>query len=779
MSELPPTPENSASDERFRYLIENGHEAVILIDPQGQVTYASPNLQRVLGFSPEEYVGTSVMQRVHPDDLPEVQRLFGQILQVPQKIITATIRSLHKDGEYRWIEGIGQNWLGIGPVDAIVCNIRDVTPEVRARQELNAAESLNSRVLEALSAGVVRIDEQGLLVDVNSVALNLFQAEKSDLLGKHYSIFGYATIHPDGTPFPPSDYPAARCMDTGETQEAMVIGMKRRDGSVVWAAFTAAPWRNPAAGEKVGTVVTFVDVTTQMRVELEFRAIKERFDFLSKATNDAVWDLELATGMLQWNTNLQVIFGYDPSGPVNSMEFWADCIHPDDQAPTLDSFNEALNTGINPWTAEYRFRKADGSYAWVYDRGYMLRGVDGNVVRAVGAMMDISRTKEAADQLARSQDMLRQAQKMESLGQMAGGVAHDFNNILTVIEGHAELLKREFLTADGQESINEIIASVQRASGLTRQLLTFSRKNIVNPEVLDLNEVIHSLGKMLARILGEHIALEIATGAPPPHVRADRGMVEQIVMNLAINARDAMPEGGRLVIASATGKLPPTVVPNSSTGHWAILKVRDTGCGIPKENMPKIFEPFFTTKDVGKGTGLGLATVYGIVQQHSGHIQVQSSPGEGAAFSIYLPLAARETQAPAPVRPRHISHGSETILVVEDEPALLNLATAILQRFGYKVLQAPSGVQALKVWQEHKDQIHLVLTDMVMPERISGRSLGTALLEQNPGLKIIYTSGYSQEMIDNDFVSRSGGYFLPKPYTPEQLLSSIRKVLDS
>jgi two-component system cell cycle sensor histidine kinase/response regulator CckA len=377
---------------------------------------------------------------------------------------------------------------------------------------------------------------------------------------------------------------------------------------------------------------------------------------------------------------------------------------------------------------------------------------------------------------------LRQAQKMESVGQLAGGIAHDFNNILTVIQGHTSLLGMTGnLSEDASESTQQIGLAAERAANLTRQLLTFSRRQIIQPKNLDLNEVVNNMTKMLRRLLGEDVILQVNYTAAVPLIHADPGMMEQILMNLSVNARDAMPKGGRLFVDTSLVTIDKTYaenIPEAVPGEYICLAVKDTGKGIPPEILPRIFEPFFTTKDVGKGTGLGLATVYGIVQQHRGWIKVASTVGEGTVFQIFLPtvpgkLSVQDAQAEPKVR-----GGKETILVVEDEAPLRVLVRSVLERYGYKVLEAVSGVAALSVWEQNKDKVELLLTDMVMPHGLSGRELATKLVAEKPGLKVIYSSGYSLAVVGSDMVLQEGLNFLQKPYHPRKLAQAVRDCLD-
>jgi signal transduction histidine kinase len=384
---------------------------------------------------------------------------------------------------------------------------------------------------------------------------------------------------------------------------------------------------------------------------------------------------------------------------------------------------------------------------------------------------------------AQAEESLRHAQKMEAVGQLAGGIAHDFNNLLTIIRGYTCcLLDDEHLDPGAHESLQQVDGAALRAANLTRQLLTFSRKQIMQQEDLNLNEVIDQVAKMLDRVLGDDIALEIVATEDLPGVHADRAMIEQIILNLAVNARDAMPKGGRLLIRTAIVELDDEEArsnPKARAGRFASFSVTDGGCGIASEIMPHLFEPFFTTKGVGKGTGLGLATVYGIVKQHEGWIEVESAPGHGATFKILLPANGKLAQAPVrSALPPKALGGNETILLVEDEPILRALMRTVLQHYGYRVYTASSGLEALKVWAEHAFEIELLLTDMVMPGGLSGRDLAKKLQAENPELKVIYSSGYSLELLSCDSGLAEKFNFLPKPYTPEKLATVVRECLE-
>jgi two-component system, cell cycle sensor histidine kinase and response regulator CckA len=379
---------------------------------------------------------------------------------------------------------------------------------------------------------------------------------------------------------------------------------------------------------------------------------------------------------------------------------------------------------------------------------------------------------------------LRQSQKMESVGQLAAGVAHDFNNMLTIIQGHSSsLLAQPTLPEEISEPIQAVYFAAERAASLTRQLLMFSRKNIMQPRSLDLREIVGNMTKMLQRLIGENITLEFHPPDKLPVVLGDSGMIEQVVMNLSVNARDAMTRGGALIIGIETVRVDENYIethPEAHVGNFVRLRVTDNGCGMDGSTLLHIFEPFFTTKDIGKGTGLGLATVYGIVKQHDGWLEVASEPGQGTTFDIFFP-AGNETaiaieKETAPVAP--VTGGTETILVVEDEPVLREMARDILESCGYKILEASSGKDALEVWSRNTAQIDLLLTDMVMPEGVSGVELAEKLLVAQPGLKIIFTSGYTADEVSPEVLARMHAQFLQKPYSHASLAKIIRDCLD-
>jgi len=372
---------------------------------------------------------------------------------------------------------------------------------------------------------------------------------------------------------------------------------------------------------------------------------------------------------------------------------------------------------------------------------------------------------------------------MEAVGQLAGGIAHDFNNLLVVINGYSNLLLDSGqLSGPDAETLKQVYLAGERAAHLTRQLLMFSRRQAVQMAVTDFNSVVNGVSKMLQRVIGEDIELQVSTPEAPASIMADEGMMEQILMNLAVNARDAMPKGGKLTIRLATAEISPSAPkahPKARPGPFACLSVTDTGCGMSPEVLAHVFEPFFTTKPLGKGTGMGLATVFGIVEQHQGWIEVETAVNAGTTFTVFLPLVS-----PAPGTAGIVKElkpavgGNEFILVVEDEESVRSLAVIVLKKYGYRVLEAASGPEALEVWERHGPKIDLLITDMVMPGDMTGRELTDTLRASKPGLKVIYSSGYSSEMMSQSFGHEANVPFLQKPYTPTRLAEAVRQALD-
>ena len=513
---------------------------------------------------------------------------------------------------------------------------------------------------------------------------------------------------------------------------------------------------------------------SRLQAEAALTRRESRYRALSENALDVVSVLDQQGNFTYNSLSVERVLGYKPEELLGQNAFTL--IHEEDLSAAQEELRQTIELPGLTRTAKFRVRHRDGTWRHLETVCKSMLD-DPEIAGVVVNSRDVSERHRLEEQLWHSQ-------KMEAIGQLAGGVAHDFNNILTVIQGHASMLRSAALPGPSSTSVEQIYLAAERAAGLTRQLLTFSRRQMMQPKVLDLNAVVSNMTKMMARILGEDISLQFSYAPGQPSVRADEGMVQQILLNLAVNSRDAMPAGGRLgveILVRELGEADMGKHPERRAGRYVCLSVSDTGGGIPAEILPRIFEPFFTTKAVGKGTGLGLATVYGIVKQHSGWIEVESRVGQGTTFHIFLP-ASRE----ASVKPDEITTtiiealpgGTETILLVEDEQPVRDLVRGVLSGRGYRVLEAATGVQALEVWRRHKDEIDLLFTDIVMPDGMTGRDLAEKVQVEKPGLKAIFTSGYSAEIIGKDFILQEGLNYLQKPFLPQKLAHAIRKCLD-
>jgi PAS domain S-box-containing protein len=456
-----------------------------------------------------------------------------------------------------------------------------------------------------------------------------------------------------------------------------------------------------------------------------------------------------------------------------NLQIRLDTIHPDDRA-TADAVRIRLLDN-EPMNTTYRIRRPDGTIRWIRTRVFPVTDKSGRPYRYVGVSEDVT-------DLRRAEERFAQAQKMDAVGRLAGGVAHDFNNLLTVILSYSDMLLEELSPDDPHRNeIQEIRKAGVSASTLTRQLLVFSRQQVVQPKVMRLNALVADAGKMLKRLIGEHVELATALDPQAGAVKVDAGQLEQVIVNLAVNARDAMPNGGRLMIESKNVEFIEAFSEGETSypaGRYVTLAVSDNGTGMDAATQARVFEPFFTTKEPGKGTGLGLATVYGIVKQAGGYISLYSEPGSGTSFKIYFPRVDDSLDAPEELAaPLALPRGAETILVVEDEPAVRSLVRQVLERQGYHVLEVPDGESALDIASKHQGPIHLLLTDVVMP-RMSGRIVADRFAAIRGDARILFVSGYTDDAIVHHGVLESGLQFLEKPFTPDALARKVREVLD-
>jgi len=545
----------------------------------------------------------------------------------------------------------------------------------------------------------------------------------------------------------------------------------RADGSVRFVMDRACIERDDS-GRPRRVVGVMADVTAQRTALEALKKSEERFREMTTAVDQVFWLVNHdGSKVLYVSPAYENIWGRSREGLYSNARRFTDAIHEDDRERVKAHLPLAF---AGKYNEVYRVRRPDDTIVWIHDRGFPIRDASGAVIRIAGVATDITALRQLEQQLA-------EAQRLESVGRLAGGIAHDFNNLLTVILSSVQMMTARLPPGVGnQDDLEAIRAAGERAARLTSQLLAFARRQVIAPAKVDLNELARQMERLLCRVIGEPIELRTVLEPRPCTVVADRAQLEQVFVNMAINARDAMPDGGRLTIETrhvALGpdgqECPAEVAP----GPYAALVISDTGPGISSDALPHIFEPFFSTKPAGQGTGLGLATCYGIVRQAGGVILVDTAPGKGTTFRILLPRVDEPAASAEPPSLPRGSNGSETVLFVEDEPAVRRIGVRILAEHGYRVLEAGSAAEALQVAASHGGPIHLLMTDMVMPH-MGGAELARKLLEQRPALRVLYTSGYTQSAVVED-PSDARVAFLGKPYVVETLLDKVRALLDA
>jgi len=568
-----------------------------------------------------------------------------------------------------------------------------------------------------------------------------------------------------------------RCLQT----EQPFIGRTfhyRKNGEEFLMEASVAPLRN-GSGKVTHLMAVLRDVTEVWRVEEALRQNERLLQHISDTLPAVLflYDIE-AERLVYVSRDSLAIVGYSPdelTGGDLALRAW---IHPED-LPAVEQGMSKLQHAPNGAMAEAecRVRHRRGDWKWLMLRATVFdRLPDGRARQLLGVAMDVTESRRLREQLI-------QSSKLESLGRLAGGVAHDFNNLLTVIQSYAEMAQSVLPSEHSAYTyVEQVLRASEQASNLTNQMLAFARRRIIAPQVFPLNELVRQTEEFLHRLLPENILLQTVLQPDLWHVRADPTQIEQVILNLAINARDAMPNGGVLTIETANVMLDDAYVARHAEvqqGEYVLLAVSDTGIGMDDSTLARVFEPFFTTKETGKGMGLGLSTCYGIVKQAGGSIWVYSEPGKGTTFKVYLPRT-KEVPTPLPEQTEHrrVRGGHETVLVVEDNDAVREVAVAALQAQGYRVLQAANGGEAIELIKNTGEEVHLLLTDVVMPG-LSGAALALELRQQQPHMKVLYTSGYTENVIVHHGVLVEGTAFLPKPYRPADLARRVREVLDS
>ncbi|MEW6130848.1 MAG: PAS domain S-box protein [Acidobacteriota bacterium] len=747
------------AEARYRSIFQNAIEGLYQSTPDGRFITVNPAMARIFGYdSPNDLIShiTNIEEQLYVDPARRAQ--FIEALQIAGSVTNFEIQAKRKDGSLIWIAEhtrAFRNEHGELYYEGI---LHDINERKLTDAALRKSEEEFRTLADNLPVVVVRYDRDLRIRYINAAVEATFKQPRSAIIGRKPTEIVNLT---QGQLW---ETAIQEVFDSGNT-ELLEYDYQGRKG-LRYVSARLVPEHN--AAQEIHSVLAIVqDITNRKRAEEEVRRSEERYRSLALSTSQIVWTLD-PQGNLTSITNIENTLG-DEYDPFN----WLISIHPDDRERVAKKFEEGLRHQV-PFDVEYRQIHLDKTYHTYIANAVPIIEETGTVREWVGSSLDIT-------ERIRLEEQLRQSQKMEAIGQLAGGVAHDFNNLLTVIIGYSQLGKDVLDSSHPLYSKFEMIEKAGRsAASLTGQLLAFSRRQILQPIVFNLNDTVANIENMLRRLIGEDIELIIKLAADLGVVKADPGQIEQIIFNLAVNARDAMPQGGKLIIETHNADLDETYARNHiavTTGAYVMLAISDTGAGIPKEIQERIFEPFFTTKETGKGTGLGLSTVYGIVKQTGGNIWVYSEVDKGTSFKIYLPRTPEASlTTKTQISAVDSLKGSETILLVEDEEMIRGLARIILESSGYIILEAKNAREALEVCQHYQGTIDLMITDVVMPGA-SGRELAETLKGLGYQMKVLYVSGYTENTIVHHGILDADIPFLQKPFTPDALTRKVKELL--
>ena len=751
-----------AENARLAVIVNSSDDAILSVTCEGIIDTWNPGAERMYGYSAEEIKGRHISILV-PEDRHGDLAANRESLYRGEAFVHYQFEHLRKDGSRLQVsETLSPIRDNTGFVTGVSVISRDVTERKQAEAALKEERHLLHTLMDNLPDPIYFKDRESRFTRINRAHANLFGlSDPAQAVGKADFDF-FAAEHAQEA------YNDEReIIRTGHP----LVGKEEQeiwpDGHRTWVSTTKMTLRD-VHGNIVGTFGVSRDITDRKRAEAEHLRLVTAIEQSAEAVV-----ITNASGAIEYvNPAFTRITGYSREEVLGQNPRK---LKSDKQDPAFYQQLWATILQGKIWHGEIVNRRKDGKLYTLEMNIAPVRRTSGEITHFIATKQDVTERK-------RLEEQYRQAQKMEAVGRLAGGVAHDFNNLLTIINGYSEMVMERLDFNDPVRGyLEQIKKAGDRAASLTRQLLAFSRQQVLAPRVLDLNALVADVEKMLRRMIGEDISLTISLGSPLGQVKADPGQIEQILMNLAVNARDAMPEGGKLAIETANIELDDAYADRRGVvppGFYVLLAVSDTGIGMDWETQAHIFEPFFTTKEKGKGTGLGLATVYGIVKQSGGYIWVYSEPGQGTTFKIYLPRVDEPTESLQPSEAAGRSAGgSETILLVEDEEAVRGLTTKILHDLGYKVLESTSPEDALQIGERHHEPIHLLLTDVVLPG-MSGRKVAEHLAFLRPGMKLLYMSGYTDNAIIHHGVLEASTAFLQKPFTPATLARKVREVLD-
>lgn len=757
-------------EDNLRSIFNAISESACLIDRNGILLTVNDTFASRLKTQVEDCIGRSVYSLFPPKVAERRKTFIEEVLQTGRSMSFEDERQ-----EYRFSHSLFPVLAADGTVDRIAVFAMDITERTRVEEALERSEARFRKAMEATSDGVWDWDVSGGKGYFSPGYFRMLGYEPDTLPSTAKTWL--SLVHPDDRD---------RALAANEAcirNESPIINVEYRmrasDGTWHWILGRGRAVRRDKAGHALHMIGTHVDITDRKHAENLLRESEARFTQLAIQSRTFTWEVD-AKGLFTYaSPSIEPVLGYRPDDLISKKYIYD--LHPAEgreafKAVIFESFarKNLLREFLNPVLT------TSGETIWVSTNGIPLADADGTLIGYRGSDTDVTERKQAEEERERLQAQLMQAQKMESVGRLAGGIAHDFNNMLGVIIGHAESAIEDLESSHPVHSnLQGIMKAAERSAALTHQLLAFARKQIISPKVVDMNETVESILKMLRRLIGEDIELVWQPGREQLPVEVDPSQVDQILANLCVNARDAIAGGGKVVIETGVLSLDAEFCKQnigSSPREYVLLAVSDNGCGMDRGIMEKLFEPFFTTKEQGKGTGLGLATVYGIVKQNNGFIDVDSEPAKGTTFRIYLPKHARkDDESPVEV-PTAAARGHETILLVEDEPEMLRLITKLLRRQGYTVLSAATPGQAMGHAEACRGKIDLLVTDVVMPE-MNGRDLAEKLKSGHPELRYLFMSGYTADVIAHHGVLDEKVHFIQKPFSIKAISAKIRDAL--
>lgn len=732
--------------------------ALVTTAPDGSIRSANSHFGQLTGLSRAQQATTSIQGLIADENDPLLVGAFMQALRVGQ--VHGAEFLCRGPGDSRF-------WSDIIAVprgaDERLLILRDATARRTADTALGKIPSHDRLLMERVQAGIVIHKASTEILYANAKATELLGVTHDTVLGAVNSDPRWQFVDEHGDLLPIDDYPVGRAVRTREVTRNQLLGLRRdSDGKEVWILCNAYPVTD-IDGTVTEVVVSFTDVTKLKQAERALQASEERLQLILRGSSDAPWDNDFERGVAYYSPRWYEMLGYPVGAFDEDHDAWSRVMHPDDRDRVIRTLQGYFDDPTrDSYEIEFRFVHKTGRSVVALSRAVILRDAHGKVRRVAGTNSDV--TERRALELR-----LRQSQKMEAIGQLAGGVAHDFNNLLAVITGNLELLRGG--TADEKEAselVRDALSAADRGAKLTRRLLAFSRQERLEPTAVHVADALHGVASILRRVISATITVQVECPADMPPVLVDAGLFENALLNLAINARDAMPQGGTLTITASTVQLrattsDPNAEAGSLTGSFVQISVRDTGIGMPEDVLTHATEPFYTTKPVGQGTGLGLAMVYGFVRQSGGEMSISSAPGKGTTVTLLLPMAVRVEQR------------AEVVLLVEDDASVRRVCLRVLQRMGFTVHDASDGPSAMRL-ASTMPRIDLVLTDVIMPGGMSGPDLVSAIRSGRPDVPVIYMSGYHADILDRES-ERADFNLLHKPFNTAALQAFVNRVL--